>query len=195
MSEGKPEEARLDAALARSQPDPDPPGHWLEPIYRLHAAAVLRTAYRVTGSAADAEDVLQTVFVRLARRADPPELGRGAAAYLRRAATNAALDLIQSRAVRTSRPLDDAPLAATTDPGPTPEQLQHARQIEDRLRAALAAMSRRHAEIFVLRFIEGLDNGQIAALFDTSPGTVAVTLHRIRERLAAELAPYLGGTS
>jgi len=195
VSEGKPEEARLDAALARSHPEPDPAGHWLEPIYRLHAAAVLRTAYRVTGSSADAEDVLQTVFVRLARRTDPPELDHGAAAYLRRAATNAALDLLQSRAARTSRPLDDAPLAATTDPGPTPEQLQHARQLEDRLRAALAAMSRRHAEIFVLRFIEGLDNGEIAALFDTSPGTVAVTLHRIRERLAAELAPYLGGIS
>jgi RNA polymerase sigma-70 factor (ECF subfamily) len=185
----------VDAALARSSLEPGFEGHWLEPIYRTHAALVLRTAYRVTGSAADAEDVLQTVFVRLARRLEPPELGPGAAAYLRRAATNAALDLVQSRTVRVSSRLDDTPVAATTDPGPTPERLQQMRQIEDRLRAALAAMTRRHAQMFVLRFIEGLDNGEIATLFDTTPGTVAVTLHRIRERLAAELAPHLGGIS
>jgi RNA polymerase sigma-70 factor (ECF subfamily) len=193
MGEDRHEEDRLEAALA--YPEPGSTVHWLEPIYREHSRAVIRTAYRVTGSAADAEDVLQTVFLRLARREDPVDLSRGAAAYLRRAATNAALDLIQSRAVRSSSPLDAAPVAATTDPGPTPERLQHGRQVEDRLRAALAAMSRRHAEMFVLRYIEGLDNGDIASLFDTSPGTVAVTLHRIRERLASELAPYLGGIS
>jgi RNA polymerase sigma-70 factor (ECF subfamily) len=193
MGEERHEEDRLEAALA--YPEPGPTAHWLEPIYRTHAAAVMRTAYRVTGSAADAEDVLQTVFLRLARREDPLDLAQGAAAYLRRAATNAALDVIQSRAVRSSSSLDDAPTAATTDQGPTPERLQHGRQIERQLRTAIAGLSRRHAEMFVLRYIEGLDNGDIASLFDTSPGTVAVTLHRIRERLAAELAPYLGGNS
>jgi len=73
--------------------------------------------------------------------------------------------------------------------------MQHGRQAARRLRDALAAMSRRHAEMFALRSLEGLDNGEIATLFDTTPGTVAVTLHRIRERLAGELAPYLGGLS
>ncbi len=55
-------------------------------------------------------------------------------------------------------------------------------------------MSRRQAEIFVLRYLEDLDNQDIAALLETTPGTVAVTLHRIRERLAAVLAPHLGGS-
>ena len=193
MGEDRHEEDRLEAALA--YPETPAPAQWLEPIYREHAAAVMRTAYRVTGSAADAEDVLQTVFLRLARRSDPPDLSATAGAYLRRAATNAALDLIQSRAARSSSSLDLAPAGASADPSPTPERVEHGRQLERRLRGALAAMSRRHAQMFVLRYIEGLDNGQIAALFDTSPGTVAVTLHRIRERLAAELAPFFGGLS
>jgi len=192
VSEERPQEARVDAALARS--DPSPAGHWLEPIYRLHAAAVMRTAHRVTGSASDAEDVLQTVFARLARRADPPDLSRGAAAYLRRAATNAALDLVQSRASRSTTALEAAPAAAFADPTPGPDRLHQARELAHLLRESLAAMSRRHAEIFVLRYLEGLDNQDIAALLETTPGTVAVTLHRIRERLAAELAPHLGGS-
>lgn len=192
MVEDRTEEDRVEAALAYAEPAS---AHWLEPIYREHAATVVRTAYRVTGSAADAEDVLQTVFLRLARRSEPPDLGNAAGAYLRRAATNAALDIVQSRSVRSSSALEDAPSDATADPGPSPERVQHGRQVERGLRTALAAMSRRHAEMFVLRYLEGLDNGEIAALFDTSPGTVAVTLHRIRERLAAELAPYLGGIS
>ena len=40
----------------------------LERLYREHHARVFRAAYRVTGDATDAEDVLQTVFLRLARR-------------------------------------------------------------------------------------------------------------------------------
>jgi len=192
VSEERPQEARVDAALARSEPLSA--GHWLEPIYRRHAAAVMRTAYRVTGSASDAEDVLQTVFERLARRIDPPDLSRGAAAYLRRAATNAALDVVQSRANRSTTALEAAPLAAVADPAPGPDRLHQARELARLLRQALAGLSRRQAEIFVLRFLEDLDNQDIAALLETTPGTVAVTLHRIRARLAADLAPHRGGS-
>src|SRR5207249_11897120 len=57
---------------------------------------VFRTAYRVTGNAADAEDVLQTVFLRLARgpQVTTPENEEG---YFARAAINASLDLLRSR--------------------------------------------------------------------------------------------------
>ena len=192
MNESNPEESRVDAAPARLEPAP--PEHWLEPVYRQHAAAVMRTAYRVTGSVADAEDVVQTVFMRLARRPDPPDLAAGAAAYLRRAATNAALDLVQSRTSRSTGPLEAAPFAAITDRTPGPDRLHQARQLARLLRQELAAMRRQHAEMFVLRYLEGLDNRDIAAVLETTPGSVAVTLHRIRQRLAAALAPHFGGT-
>jgi DNA-directed RNA polymerase specialized sigma24 family protein len=39
----------------------------LERAFRAHHPLVFRTAYRITGNVADAEDVLQTVFLRLAR--------------------------------------------------------------------------------------------------------------------------------
>lgn len=184
-------EDRVHAAVAT----PAPPSHleWLEPIYREHATTVVQAAYRVTGNADDAQDVLQTVFERLARRSDPPDLGPGAAAYLRRAATNAALDIVQSRRVRSRTPLDDAPPDRLTDTQPDADRLQHARELRGALRSALAALNRRGAEMFALRYLEGLDNRQIAELLDTTPNTVAVTLHRTRARLQELLRPYLGG--
>jgi len=40
----------------------------LETLFRRHQTLVMRSAYRITGSMTDAEDVLQTVFLRLAGR-------------------------------------------------------------------------------------------------------------------------------
>jgi RNA polymerase sigma-70 factor (ECF subfamily) len=191
MDEGKDREAPVEAALADTLPQS--PTHWLEPIYREHSRALLQTAFRITGNASDAEDVLQTVFERLVRRTDPPDLTSGALPYLRRAAANAALDLVQSRRVRSSTPLSEMSPQVATDPEPAPDRLHHSQEIKNRLRRALAALSRRHAEMFVLRYFEGLDNQTIAEQFGTSAGTVAVTLHRVRARLMEELRPYHGG--
>lgn len=166
---------------------------WLEGVYRDHSAAVLQAAYRVTGSVEDAEDVLQTVFARLAGRPDPPDLSRGALPYLRRAATNAALDIVQSRHARTSTPLDLAPARYSSDTAPTQERQQHGRELASALRAAISRLNRRQAEIFVLKYFEELDHRSIADLLGTSPGTVAVTLHRVRSRLAEDLKSLIGG--
>src|SRR5262245_12120374 len=66
-------------------------------VFSEHAQFVFRTAYGVTGSHEDAEDVLQTVFLRLLRRELPPVFGANPRAYLFRAAVNAALDVTRSR--------------------------------------------------------------------------------------------------
>jgi len=191
MDEDRPLEGPLEAALANAE---TAPGHWVEPIFREHSPVVLQTAYRVTGNAADAEDVLQTVFIRLARRTDPPDLSRGAVGYLRRAATNAALDVLQSRSIRAASSIEpDGP--SVVDSAPSPERLHYSSEVLARLRQLIAGLSRRHAEMFTLRYFEGLDNTEIATIFDTTPGTVAVTLHRVRARLMDELSSFLGGTS
>jgi RNA polymerase sigma-70 factor (ECF subfamily) len=173
---------------------PADPAGWLEPLYREHSRSVMQTAYRVTGNAEDAEDVLQTVFFRLARRAAPPDFPGGPLPYLRRAATNAALDIVQSKRARTSVPFDGIGEATARDPSPTPDAVHDERELERLLREAVARLGRRAAEVFAMRSFEGLDNRTIAAVLNTSPGTVAVTLHRAREVLKTELAPILGGT-
>ena len=97
-------------ATAQLEPVQTPPPD-LDFIFREHHSTVFRTAYRVTGNASDAEDVLQTVVMRLLRRQPDAEAVGNMEGYLRRAAVNAALDLIRSRQAAPHVPLDDvAPL-------------------------------------------------------------------------------------
>ena len=69
----------------------------LETLFRAHHDRVFRAAHRITGSSADAEDVLQTVFLRLVRGGATYDLSANPEAYLSRAAINASLDLMRSR--------------------------------------------------------------------------------------------------
>ncbi len=68
-------------------------------LYERHYETVFRAALRVTGNPADAEDVLQTVFLRVLARGGDVEVAPLPAAYFRRAAVNAAVDLLRRRAV------------------------------------------------------------------------------------------------
>ena len=78
-------------------------------LYESHYAAVYRTALRVTGNPADAEDVLQTVFLRVLNQGDRLEYSRMPEAYFRRAAANAAVDLLRRRVTHAEIQLDEAP--------------------------------------------------------------------------------------
>ena len=147
-------------------------------LYERHYEAVFRTALRVTGRPADAEDVLQTVFVRLLTGSEHDEAARRPAAYFRRAAVNASVDLLRRRAVRAETAYDDtAPHAA----------VESVLMLKEQLRRAIAALDREDAALFVLRFVEGLSNQELAEMFQLEKNNVAVRLHRIRMRLQAEM--------
>jgi RNA polymerase sigma-70 factor (ECF subfamily) len=147
-------------------------------LYERHFEAVFRTALRVTGRPADAEDVLQTVFLRLLSGTEHDEAARRPAAYFRRAAANAAVDLLRRRAVRAETAYDDtAPHAA----------VESALLLKEQLRRAIATLDHEDATLFVLRFVEGLSNQELAEMFQLEKNNVAVRLHRIRLRLQAEM--------
>src|SRR6185436_13258317 len=68
-----------------------------EELFREHSPMLYRTAYSLLDNRADAEDVLQTVFLRLLRREVPSDLGSNPKGYLYRAAVNVSLNIIRSR--------------------------------------------------------------------------------------------------
>ena len=147
-------------------------------LYERHYEAVFRAALRVTGSPADAEDVLQTVFLRaLAQRGDVEEVALPAA-YFRRAAVNAAVDVLRRRERHGESPYDDlAPHAAVHSP----------LLLKERLRRAIATLDSEDASLFLLRHVEGLSIEELAGMFRMEKNNVAVRLHRIRHRLQAEM--------
>ena len=68
-----------------------------EEVFREHYQMTYRTAYGVTGNPEDAEDIVQTIFLRLLRREFPPDLKKNPTAYLYRAAVNLSLNTIQAK--------------------------------------------------------------------------------------------------
>jgi len=200
-------ERRLNAAAENAEPRSGPldPGRAgspgavdpaaLEAVFRQHGADLIRAAYRVTGSMSDAEDVLQTVFLRLAGRGEPLELGPSAGAYLRRAAVNAALDVVRGRRRRRAVPIDADNAPEPVDEAADPERRRSGREAGAQVRAALAALNPKAAQVFALRYFEGWGNKEIARALAMTQTAVAVTLHRTRSRLRQELASPVGGLS
>jgi RNA polymerase sigma-70 factor (ECF subfamily) len=193
MVEERNKEAELQQSLnhaAASRPAPE-----LEQIFRDHHKRVLRAAYRVTGNAQDAEDVLQTVFMRLVRREGGSPLSDSPGNYLHRAAINAALDVVRSRRTARAAPLDEVEQVLAGAEEKSPDRLQGAGEIRDEIRKALAKMNPKAAETFILRYFEGYGNHEIARMLGTSRSTINVILHRTRQKLREEIAPYVGEMS
>ena len=159
-------------------------------IFREHSELVYRTAYRVTGRVEDAEDVLQTLFVRLLRHDLPPDFAKNPKAYLYRSAVNISLNLIRARQ-RTvlTDDLDEFEALSSR------EGSRGQSDIEDGLRAAIGELSPRSAEILILRHVHGYSDAEIAKLLGTSRGTIAVSLFRTRLRLRKSIRALLGDKS
>ena len=177
--------------LAMTNNNPPEP-HSLESLFRDYSKQVFRAAYRVTGSASDAEDALQTVFVRLAKKDHIARLGDRPAAYLKRAGTNAALDVLRRRKTAAAVPVADVGPELTADRRDEPDRHLANSHLSGALRAAIATLNDRSAEIFTLRFIEGMSNPAIAAELDTSAAVIAVTLHRARRKVEQQMKSFLG---
>ena len=161
-------------------------------LFQDHHKGIFKVAYRITGSHSDAEDVLQTIFMRLTTGWTGRDLSPNPRAFLYRAAINASLDIVRGRIRAKAVSLDamDADLhPSASTPGPA-ETLAD-KELKELVRHAVAKLEGRAAEAFALRYYEGYDNGQIAEILGTSQTVVAVTLHRARTRLRKEIRTYL----
>jgi RNA polymerase sigma-70 factor, ECF subfamily len=144
-------------------------------IYRRHAAGLLALAYRLTGSAADAEDVVQDLFVglpeALARYREEGRFG----GWLRSLVVR--LCLMRLRTARRRREVDldhIGPVPA----GPARDQDAW---------SALAELPEDQRVIVVLKVVEGYSHAEIAELLGIRRGTSEVRLHRALRRLRTRL--------
>lgn len=169
----------------------------IETLFHEHKAMIFRAAYRITGSASEAEDALQTIFLRLMQHEHLSERdahdfseGKLSGAYMHRAAINCALDIVRKRRLAPSLTLDEAPLPTNSN-SHNPESALEERELRCLLQKAVARLHPKSAEVFVLRYFEGKTNGEIAELLQTSALVVAVMLHRARTRLRSEISEFL----
>lgn len=162
-----------------------------EALVALHSRRVYNLALGHTGRHHDAEEIAQTVFVKVWRAL--PQF-RGASAFstwLYRLTLNACTDHYRrERKRRGDLSLDDPDLAPIRDAAPSPEEIVIQREEEAILRKALAELPEQHRVILILREMDGLDYQEIAQVLDLEMGTVKSRLARarraLREKLLAE---------
>ena len=158
----------------------------LERIFDRHYELIYRTAYSVTGSAADAEDIVQTIFVRLLNRELPPDLSTAPERYLYRAAFNLSLNTIRDKKREVLTGNMEA-FDTTYDPrDASAEDLV----LDQALREAIAMLHPAAAQIVILRYVHDYGLADIARMLGTTRSTVAVSLYRSR----SYLKKYLSGT-
>ena len=162
-----------------------------EALVALHSRRVYNLALGYTGRHHDAEEIAQTVFVKVWKAL--PQF-RGASAFstwLYRLTLNACTDHYRrERKRRGDLSLDDPDLSPIRDAAPSPEEIVIQWEEEAILRKALAELPEQHRVILILREMDGLDYQEIAQVLEIQVGTVKSRLARarraLREKLLAE---------
>ncbi|HKQ99558.1 MAG TPA: RNA polymerase sigma factor [Pyrinomonadaceae bacterium] len=158
-------------------------------LYERHRDSVFRFAYRLLGSVELAEDVAHDCFLSLLKRPEGFDPGRAALkTYLLAAARNLAMK--HFRGLRGEDALEDL-----SEEPPQPERLGPLRQLLDdelarEVRRAIEELPPLQREALVLFEYEGLALSDIALVVGSDTGTVKARLHRARQRLKKQLAPY-----
>ncbi|MGI9037854.1 MAG: RNA polymerase sigma factor [Gemmatimonadota bacterium] len=143
----------------------------LATLFRRHAASLHGLAFRLTGSRAEADDVVQDVFVGLRRALAPYEERGRFASWLRKLAARTALMRVRRQRLEATLPMRElAGDPPTLDTGAVIDRMA--------VRAALEELPEGRRRVFLLREVEGYSHAEIAGLLEISVAASRVRLHR-----------------
>ena len=158
-----------------------------EEVYRAHAGRLYSVAYRMLGNPADAEDLLQEVFLSAHRKLETFRGDSALGTWLYRLATNLCLDYLRSRAGRTNQltdALDDEPGLADVGSRGLADRVVTRMDLE----RALTKLPGGCRAAFVLHDIEGLEHREVAEVLGIAEGTSKSQVHKARLRLRVLLS-------
>lgn len=166
-------------------------------LVERHSRAVYRLAHRMTGSPQDAEDVVQDTFLRAYRQLGRFESRANFSTWLHRIAVNCSIDLIRSRRHQESG-ADAADLehfegAAEDRADPSPERLMLSTQVQERIGAAMAALSAMERAAFVLRHFEGQSIEEISRALGLKTNAAKHSVFRAVRKMRVALEPFVEG--
>ena len=138
-----------------------------EALFLAQYEHMVRVAYLLLGTRAEAEDVVAESFARVdlrwARLANP-------GGYLRRCVVNASMDVLRRRRIERRFVVVSSHERRAGAPG--------ADEVADEMSDALASLAPRRRAAVVLRYYGGLRDHEIAEVLGVRPGTVKSLLHR-----------------
>lgn len=150
----------------------------IEPLVEAYADLVTRIGYTWFGNPHDAQDICQTVFLKLLTHPAPAD-PEGARRWVIRIAINECKNLRRSAWFRRTAPLEDGPPLAVElpEPGDSP------------VLTAVQKLPLKYREVIFLHYYEGYAVAEIADMLGQRPGLVSTHLSRAR----AKLKDLLGG--
>jgi RNA polymerase sigma-70 factor, ECF subfamily len=166
-------------------------------LVERHSRAVFRVAHRMTGSPQDAEDVVQETFLRAYRQLGRFESRANFGTWLHRIAVNCSIDLIRSRRHRetghdaTDLELLGADLDARGTGGASPERLMLSTEVQDRVSAAMAALSAMERAAFTLRHFEGRSIEEISGALGLKTNAAKHSIFRAVKKMRTALEPLI----
>jgi|SRR5215831_12483414 len=180
----------------------------LEGLMERYAGRVFRVARGIAGTDADAEEVVQDVFLTLARKIDRFEGRAALGTWIYRVATNAALLKRRGKRAQLEVSLEESLPAFKEDghrEGPREylladwSQTPEADLLDGEARAVLSraidGLPETYRTVLVLRDVEELSNEETARILGESVASIKSRLHRarmaLREQLTRHLAPSL----
>lgn len=150
-----------------------------------HMEGALRLATRLCGDAHRAEDVMQEALYRAARGWRSFRGESRFRTWLFRIVVNAFRDSLRRQQGHVSLPAD------VVDRGTDHIAAAEAREVEEIIAEAIAALAPRQKEVVVLRIVEELPATEVARILEMSEANVHATVYAARKRLKQQLAPYL----
>ena len=158
-----------------------------EQLVREHQGIAFRTAYVITGSAADAEEAAQDAFLKAHRALGRFREGAPLRPWLLAIVANEARNRRRSSALRARFELHLAEERPSRDAVPSPEVALLAREQRAQVLAAIETLGDEQRQVVACRHLLGLTERETAAALGCRPGTVKSRLSRALARLEEEL--------
>jgi len=172
----------------------------LEALMNAYSGRVYRLAFGIVRNSADAEEVVQDVFLTLLRKSDTFEGRSALGSWIYRIAANAALNKRRGKRGEVETSLEDllptfkadghrdgSRAWVLADWSQNPEDDVLSDETRATLSRALDRLPEHYRAVVVLRDVEGLSNEEVAAVLGESVASVKSRLHRSRMALREQL--------
>jgi RNA polymerase sigma-70 factor (ECF subfamily) len=166
-------------------------------LVERHSRAVFQLAFRMTGSEPDADDVVQDTFLKAYRELKRFEERSSFGTWLHRIAVNCSYDVLRRRPRQKAEPIDaggeeaQPALALEADPVTRPDRLAFSGEVQERVKAAMNALSPAERSAFVLRHLEGRSIEEIGSLLGLQMSATKHSIFRAVQKMRRALTPLM----
>jgi RNA polymerase sigma-70 factor (ECF subfamily) len=158
-----------------------------------HSRAIYQLAYRITGRAEDAEDVVQDTFIKAFRQLGNFEARSSVGTWLHRIGANCAIDLVRRRRPFEVAEAPDVMDQRTASAGPSQADLVESARIQQRIEETMAELSAKERAAFVMRHFQDSSIDDIAGTLGLNTSAAKHAVFRAVRKMRANLRIFVDG--